>query len=217
MTLDELRTHLRAVVLRDTKIPKLWTDETLVRYLNDAADELARRTHCLLDDSEDLSVLSYSLGVAYALLDERVVHVLKVFDADGHPLPKRSRFKAVRLAGTGTPREWDMASELHGERKLRLYPTPEANGTFQMLVARKPLKRMEADTDEPEFDEDSHLLLCYGAAAKALRNNDPEGVDMSSADDFTALWERGIADVKRNTIRLFSSRMQHNNWTGNVK
>ena len=51
MTLSELMDQLRSATLRDTAIPRLWSDTELVRYLNHAQMDFAVRTHALVDDT----------------------------------------------------------------------------------------------------------------------------------------------------------------------
>lgn len=51
--------------------------------------------------------------------------------------------------------------------ELVVYPTPDAPGTIS-LVGQKAPTPLEADTDEPGFDSDFHVLLAYEAAARLL-------------------------------------------------
>jgi hypothetical protein len=103
-----------------------------------------------------------------------------------------------------------------GHHIMLLYPVPDDEYTIDLRVARKPLARMVADGDEPEIDEDYHLLLCDYACWRALTNNRPEGAQMADPRPFLESWERGLRDAKRNIALLRAGVTQRAvaNWTG---
>lgn len=216
MNLAELLDHLQNRVLRDKATPRLWTTEELTRYLNEAQDMFARRTHCLTDDTSDFTFIDTVIDEPLYTLDPRIVYVSDVLDPEGMPLLDRARRQIARPHGTGKPRIYTMDAAV---RVMRLTPTPDAVYTLDLLVARKPLAPMVADTDEPEIDEDYHLALCDWGAYRALRNNDPDGSNTIAADGFRADWDMRVRDAKRNVFRMRSTPNQkaRTNWTGKTR
>ena len=210
MTFDELVAHLRGSVLRDTATPALWTDIELGRYLNEAQDQFARRTHCLADEESAFTSLVTVAGTALYTLDDQIVFVADVAHSDGTPLRAAVRARMSRSIGQSRPRHYSTDAAV---RQIRLYPTPDAIYTLSLLVARKPAKLVDG-TDVPEIDEDYHLALCEWAAYRALRNNDVDGTNTVEAGKFREGWEMAVREGKRNTMRYRSVPLQLNNWTG---
>lgn len=210
MTLDELVAHLRVSILRDTQKPSLWSDDELTLYLNEAHDQFARRTHCLADEESDFTFLETEPGVALYALDPVVVFVADIRGETGLALRKVGGARMSR-ATQGTPRHYSTDAKV---RTVRLYPTPDAVYTLDLLVARKPLARLANGTDEPEIDEDFHLSLCEWAAYRALRNNDTDGMNVIEAAKFRESWELAVREGKRAVMRQRAAPRQLNNWTG---
>lgn len=210
MTLDELVAHLRVSILRDTQKPSLWSDDELTLYLNEAHDQFARRTHCLADEESDFTFLQTEPGVALYALDPVVVFVSDILHEDGLPVRKLGGGR-LRSTAQGRPSRYNTDSAV---RSLRLYPTPDAVYTLDLLVARKPLARLANGADEPEIDEDFHLSLCEWAAYRALRNNDTDGMNVVEAAKFRESWELAVREGKRAVMRYRASPRQLNNWTG---
>lgn len=211
MTLEELLAHLRVSVLRDTAKPQLWSNGELTLYLNEAHEQFARRTHCLLDEESDFTSLDTEAGTALYTLNSAVVAVLEVFHADGTPVRNTARAKMSRSLGSAKPRHYSTDAKV---RSMRLFPTPDAAYTLSMLVARKPTAKLVEDADEPEIDEDFHLALCEWAAYRALRNNDNDGTNVLDAGKFREGWELAIREGKRAAMRSRRTALQLNNWTG---
>lgn len=211
MNLGELIEHTRKRILRDAAKPPLWSDEELTLYFNEAQDQFARRTHCLLDEESDFTVLETEVGVRLYTLDERIVYVSEMLHEDGTHVRQGLRSRMNRGSAQAKSRYFSTDAKV---RQIRLYPEPDDVYTIQMLVARKPLERLAVAADEPEIDEDYHITLCEWAAHRALRNNDVDGANMIEADKFRLSWEIAVRVAKLDVMRFRSSRMQLNNWTG---
>lgn len=216
MTLGELVAHLRHSILRDTARKGLWSDEELVRYLNEAQNLFARRTHQLADDTSTFTFLDTEEGTATYALDDRIVFVSEIRHEDGTLLLDRTRKQAACRQGEGRPMIYTLGA---AHKFMRFWPTPDGVYTLDLLVARKPLEQMVADDDEPEIEEDYHLTLCDWAAYRALRNNDPEGSNTVAADGFRADWDLRVRDAKRDVFRLRAgdNPTARANWTGKVR
>lgn len=221
MTLSELLGHLRVAVLSDDASPYLWQDAELVRYLNLAQDEFARRTHCFVDDSEAFTTFDTVDGQVSYDLDPRIIFVkelgLSLDNGNGdlsyRELPDRTSHQLRYSFSKGMPRAYNLQV---ATKTVRFYPTPDDAYTVRMLVARKPLSAMSQADDTPEIDEDFHINLCNYAAKMALMNLDPDGTNPKSAALFNAAWEVNIRDAKRyyTHMRAGPTPRARANWTG---
>ena len=89
MDVAELLDELRAGILRDTAELKngpdgrYWTDERLLRYLDDAHSRFARLSLCIHDDTTpQVTQVKLRTGVAIYMLDKSIVSVLSARHQD---------------------------------------------------------------------------------------------------------------------------------------
>lgn len=221
MNLGELIVHLRCAVLRDDAVPYLWQDAELIRYLNQAVLEFAKRTHIIQDDTSDFTTFDTVAGQAGYLLDSRILAVqelgLELDDGLGNltyrPLVDRTRHQLLNNYSQGMPCGYNLQV---ATQALRFYPVPDDIYTVRMLVARKPAYELRNSKDVPEIPEDYHLTLCNFAAYTALMNNDPERANMAAATGFRAQWDLDVRDAKRYLTHLRSgvTPRARANWTG---
>lgn len=216
MTLGELIQYVRSELLHDAAKPYLWSDDALTRYFNEAQDQFARRTHCLVDEESSFTVLETEAGVKTYPVDPRVVFVYEVFDGEGRPLRDGPRRQMPTAPSEARPSAYTCDTQTN---TLRLYPAPDAAYTLYLRVARKPLQSLAADTDTPEISEDYHLALCDWVAYRALRKNDVETIQMAPAEAFRTSWELSVRDAKREVVRMSAGRSARvlTNWTKKVR
>lgn len=216
MTLGELIQYLRSELLRDKEQPYLWSDSALTRYLNEAQDQFARRTHWLVDEESSFTVLETEVGEQVYSLDPRVVFLYAVYNDEGRALRDGPRRQMSNQPGAAKPTAFTCDA---ATGKLRLYPAPDAVYTLYLRVARTPLQPLVNDADAPEIPEEYHLALCDWVAYRALRNNDVETIQMAPADAFRASWELSVRDAKREVVRMSAGRSARvlTNWTKKVR
>lgn len=194
MNLGEQRAYTRESVLRDVAGTQQWSDPELTRWLNDAQNLFARKTCCLLSDTESFCEVTTVATQRDYTLDPRIVTVFAVSDADGWKLRKLPGYAAL-VASDGKPSAWAQ----RGVNTLTLWPTPDDAYVLTLLVARMPLIPMEVETDEPEIPEHFHLALCDWAGYRALRNTDSQS--MADVRDMTITvrkdWERALVEGRR--------------------
>lgn len=225
MNLRELVNHTRCNVLRDSAVPSLWSDNEIVRYLNQAEKEFAIRTHDIVDDTT-VAVTQFITvpGQQVYTLHKSVIMVnelgLVEYDEEDppnevsySPLKDRTRQQLRRRYSKGRPTAYT-AQVRTGS--IRLDPIPDAAYTIEMVVARKPLRSMSQELHVPEIDEQYHLNLCDFAAFRCLTNNKPEGSDMAEGSEFKALWDLAVRDAKRaiTNERAGTNPRAWVNWTG---
>ena len=224
MNLQELLDELRGNILRDVSdalggaTDKLWTDETLVRYINDGYRRFCRRTLLIRDASTpDVTQLTMALGVDRYPLHKDVLAVLTARivgkEYDLHKTTHDSLAGAVTNSDRAIvtiitppnqePRWFAMDEE---NRVLRLSPNVGADfdgKIIQMRVARMPKAALTVDDlgAELEVDEDYHLDILEWAAYRALRNHDTDveniGKATSHKNRFNEAVEEAIKDSRR--------------------
>lgn len=217
MNVQELLDELRVNILRDTSTAVdaaeedvLWSDATLLRYINDAENKFARRTRCLRD-STTLAVVEITLsaGVEYYQLHPSIIGVMTASLPDtplrrtmegtinGAPADVAGGTYAPTKGATGKP-IWFSTDD--AVRTLRVVPIPDEASegvTLRLRVERLPLTPLSTDapTKSPEIPVDYHLDLLEWAAFRALRNHDVDGENAQKANSHRAAFNTAVEEV----------------------
>ena len=224
MNLQELLGELRGNMLRDVSdaldgaTDKLWTDETLVRYINDGYRRFCRRT-LLIRDASTPAVTNITLraGVDRYPLHKGVLAVMTArIEGNAYDLHKTTHDSLVGAATnsytalvTGAaaaaqePRWFAMDEE---SKILRLSPNVGANfdgKKVQMRVARMPMAPLTVDNLEAELevDEDYHLDILEWAAYRALRNHDTDVENIGKATSHKNRFNEVLAEAEKDSQR----------------
>lgn len=230
MTLKELLAELRNNILRDVTYrvgassdEYLWTDETLIRYINEAERKFCRMTQCLRDKTTAaVTQVTLQPDVAEYVIDKRVLDVLDVHiqgyqlrpsqnDAlNGYPGNVATGSVNVKASRRGRPLLFSLDE---ADRTLRLYPIPseEFAGTIAYLrVARLPLNPLTKSNlaASPEVDEDYHLELLEWAAWRALRNHDVDAENMAKASAHKTRFLQAVDEMNIDAKRAKASPVQ---------
>lgn len=163
MTLTELLREFR-VRADDLKVPYLWEDEDVTRWINESQSQACRRSALILDSKDpEITQLSVSANDPDVALDDRVVAIRRARES-GHETP-------LALLTTQEMDEQRPGWEDHTSTELealvvdantgavRCYPTVTAATTVLLTVQRVPLADMEAPDDEPEVSAAYHMDL----------------------------------------------------------
>lgn len=186
--------------LQDEANKQLWTDEEIVRWLNDAVQEANERA-LLTEDRSTPAVCSIAVLVGVAVYDlHPSVLEIKRASLDGDPLVESS-LEAMDACGhgwesrTGKPRRFifEQASGATPAR-LRLVYTPTKTGTVALTVYRGAIKPLSADrgTEKPELPVRFHERLKDWVYRSAYLKQDVEVLDKSKAGDFELAFERSF-------------------------
>lgn len=179
--------------LDDTVEPYLWSNEFLADCATDAQNEACRRARLLIDSStEDIADIEIEAATHTYDLDPRVIRVERAIVA-GETLPLRfvlRRDMDVIRPGwedeaAGTPEfiipDWS-------SRKVRLHPTPDADGTLRMTVIRLPLLPVNDLDDEFEIPEHFQRNLRHWVKHRAYLKSDSETLDKQASADALAMF-----------------------------
>ena len=177
----------------DLASPYLFSDASVLRYMNNAENEAARRAR-LLVDSSTAEVTKYSIGIgkSWLTLDPRVVFV-KRFMITGQTLPIGRAHRDdmdILVPGweddTGTILAYVPNMETG---KLRLYRTTDKAYVAKLTVVRTPLNPITIST-EPEINPRYHDKLVHWMLYEAYMKNDSESFNGKKAVDHLALFEQ---------------------------
>ncbi len=236
MKLADLLTELRQNILHDRsdqidgQSDRLWDDETLVRYINEAQVRFARLGLVLRDSTTpEATEVTLVAGQSEYTLHDAVLGVLSVrYAADevdltridhraigGQPRIDGPYFDPaqMRLLPPGKPVAYttdeQIAEDSSNRRSavhLRLYPAPTAEyagETLRLRVVRLPLDRLHPTSlnVEPEIPESHHIEMLDWAAYLALRIVDHELGNPARAHEFRAMFEKSVTAARRDAMR----------------
>lgn len=242
MTLQDLLDELARDMLRDRSDlmsgpdDYLWSDEQLVRYINEAENMLARQG-LVIRDATTASVVQVTTVESidqYTLHPSIVAVISAKFDGDPSDLA-RAGHSAFSTYHQPDPLFWDTAqlstlppgkplafstdeqldkkSGKTGVVNMRVYPEPSADYAgliLKMRVCRKPLKALTLDDLEasPEVPEEYHLGLLDWAAYRALRNVDSDAGAVERADKYKEAFDAMVAQAKKDALRKLFAPLQ---------
>lgn len=239
MNLEELLTELRENVLRDDAElasgpnDQLWSDDALIRYINDAQQRFARRTLSLRDASTpDVVEVALATGVSTYVLHKSVLAVVSArYDTDTTDLGRIGRMRVQELPREDLPyfdpttittlppgppiafsTDETLDVDTKGAVTMVVYPTPTAdeNGKIVSLrVARLPLTAFTVNdlNAECELQDEYHLDMLEWAAYRALRNSDIDG-HSDAAVRHEKRFEDAVAEVLKDVRRKMRAPME---------
>lgn len=239
--LDELRRNILRDVSTAVSAPvdgdQLWTDDTLLRYINDAYLRFAEASACIRDNrTPEVTQLTLATGVREYDLHPSVVSVYSAVRADGVPLnliPHRAAFgdgETIRGSAravlpwtqANAAPLWFSLDEAAGVLTVFGTPAAEFNGlVVNLRVTRRPLAKLTLAEKhgEPEVPEQYHLGMLEWAAYLALRNHD---VDLAGemtiaikASSHRKAFEAEVERAQQAAKTLMFAPVQfvmHNNW-----
>lgn len=242
MTLGDLLIELRSNILHDRSdqiagaSDYLWSDATLVNYINEAQRRFARKSLILRDGvTPEVTQVTLKSGVIEYQLHESVLAVLSAhLDGDtadlaraGHSaldtyrVPDAYFFDPAQLASLPPGKPVAYATDEYlgfddagsvSVPMLRLYPAPDAahaGVVARLRVVRLPIDRLDLDhlTRVPEIPEDHHLEMLDWAAYLALRIVDQDGGMPARAAEFRASFEEHVAAARKAVLRKLFTPM----------
>jgi hypothetical protein len=237
MNLGELLQELRENILHDASDEVnppddgyLWSNSSLVRYINDGQNQFATRTLLLRDERNPFTRIELVPGKALYDVDARIVYVFGARIGDHYHLGRSSYATlfsnrgALSVGGpiydgnaSGRPRFFYTDRETN---TLGVYPAPDeqhAGVALTLRVARKPLTPLVATQLEavPEIPEEFQLDILEWAAWRALRNRDPDGESQAKASAHKTRFNDALAELDRKAKRMLAEDMQfdlRNDW-----
>ena len=212
MTLGELMAQFRADV-DDAKAPPLWSDASVIRWMNEAEQEACRRSELLIDSTTvALTPVTAVAADAWVAYDPRIVAVKRARPQGQYPIPV---ITAKEMDGY---QNWEdetgpllraLVSDM-ATFKFRTYPVLTANATIDLTVQRLPLADMvEPEEDSPEIAVVYHLKLLHWVKHRAYSVDDVDANDPRLASKYEAdfIREFGTATARQEAwIRAHGGR-----------
>lgn len=230
MTYAELLAELRDNILRDSSAlvagtqDRLWSDATLMGYIDQGSNRFARRTLSIRDSTTPAyTQITLVAGQTEYALDPRVLAVYSArFDTDVYDLGRLGHAQLNTIAQPDTL--WfdinQAASFAPGRPRcvaldetietLRVYPIPDTDSAGKKIylrIARLPMHSVTmANKDEsPEFFPEYHMYLLDWAAYRALSNHEIDGEAKDNAETHKAAFEDHIKEaIQENKRRIFT-------------
>lgn len=235
MNLTELVAELRDNILNDRSDSiggdpdQLWTDTTLVRYINEAQRRFAKRSFCIRDNSTpDVVNVTLAEGVNEYVLHPSILHVIsaRLSDRDtdlvriGHVVlgsftnPNTIAYTpALEEVPDNMPQAY-MTDETLGEDddgtiaavSMKVWPTPreeDAGTIIKLRVVRMPLDDLTTANMSaiPEIPRDHHMEMLDWAAHLALRIVDHDAGNVKRSAEFAASFESHVQEAKKLILR----------------
>lgn len=236
MTLEQLLKLLREGILNDRSdrvagtSDFLWTDETLVLYINEAQRRFAVKGLVLRDGSTDevtkvelvQGQTEYPLSdLVIAVISAQLEHEKLDLKRVGHSTlnaysPPTDHWTLARTY-QGMPPGPTIAYATDGELSdfdsstftqpvLRVFPEPgpdQAGDIVRLRVVRKPLQQLtpSALSAVPEIPEDHHIEMLDWAAYLALRIVDDDAGAPRRAEEFRQMFEEHVKAARVNAMK----------------
>jgi len=235
MNLEDLMDELRSNILHDRSdrdsgdTDFLWSNETLVRYIDEAQRRLARQGLILRDGSTaEVCEVTLVAGQSQYPLHSAVIAVISArYDTEtrdlaraGHSVfngfrnPDTLTFDPSELGSqTGSPIAFSTDEEVTldedesvGIVNMRVYPTPtsvEEGKKIYLRVCRTPINRLDVRrlNEFPEVPEEHHIEMLDWAAYLCLRIVDQDGGMPARANEFKESFNAHVALARRNALR----------------
>jgi hypothetical protein len=242
MKLGDLLSELRLNILNDRSdlvdgdSDYLWTDETLVRYINEAQRRFATRS-LIIRDATTPEVVDVVLqtGVSEYQLNAAVLAVISAKLEGEQTDLARTGHSILNRSTQPADVNWDMALSSNVQPgkpaaiatdeqvveddagtlsavTLRVFPAPSStyNGQkIKLRVCRKPINELVLTNLEavPEVPEDHHLDMLDWAAYLALRIVDQDSGNRTRSNDFAVSFEGHVQQARTMVMRKLFAPM----------
>lgn len=241
MNLDDLLYELRNNILHDRSdqvagtSDQLWSDRTLIRYINEAQRRFARRALVIRDfTTPQCCQITLENNVNEYPLDPSVIAVMSArVTGDNTDLARASHSsfdtywtpdayffnpQALSALPPGKTVAWasdeGVTADSDGTMRAinwRAYPVPtatQAGLVVNLRVVRLPLNTLSDMEDVPEVPEDYHLDMLDWAAYLALRIVDVDAGTPDRAKEFKESFEEHVQEALKEFKRKTFTPMQ---------
>lgn len=235
MKLSELLSELRENILHDRSDRTdgdedlLWSDATLVRYINEACQRFARQGLVIVDQSSEATTITLQTGVTKYALHPSVLAIRSAKLTTDRGDLRRVGHSALDVYRTPDTRFYDPSqfdqlppgkplaystdegltlddNDSMGTMLVRVYPEPTAeynNATISLRVIRMPLEPLTTENLDavPEIPEAHHLDMLDWAAYLAFRIADVDAGDAQRAGQYRQSFEAHVREAKQVAMR----------------
>ena len=206
MLLSEIIDENRGI-LDDRVPPYLWSDKDLAGCVNRTINDLCIKAKIIIDSTTaDICTISVVSGTKDYLYDPRIIEIKRArLYSQSYPLRKRSVYYldnhkvGWESDSDGTPVMY-LIDKTTGY--ITLHPTPSADDSLLLTVARLPLVRL-SDEDMsaiPEIPAQYHNDIYDGILGYAYSKQDSETFDPIKAERYKAMWKQKIFEITNDML-----------------
>lgn len=174
-----------------------WSNEELVGYINEAIRQVYRRIQPIQDVSN--FKVEAKAGIADYPIDPRIIQIVMIrSESSGKVLNPADLHQYIEYQDfTVTESTPDSYIPNYQSGSIRLFPTPTANETYQMIVYRFPLNSMDwlKPNQSPELRIEYHIPMLNYAAYLAYLKDDANTFDPQRANLFLTYFTNEFSDT----------------------
>ena len=168
---------------KDSVTPYFWSDDQLVRWINEGLTEFAEQSESIYDEDSLSTLIPYGTGEHRFDLDPCILDVVSAW-VEGSPSCQLQCCNGdyrphyyMAFGGCGSHFRFSPSGQ------LVLYPTPTAPGEIRLRVIRRPVREVGKCEKIPDLlpSDRRHLLLYM--AYKAYSASDAETFDKSKSNN----------------------------------
>jgi hypothetical protein len=217
MNLLQLRNMAR-LRLDDKQGERLWGDDELDLYINQAINEAHIRSRNLVDSSSACTLINVVAGQSSYGMSPAIFYVDRVFDINqGLYLIKTgvdeldSCFGRWESATGTTPTHYiedinHQGTDCYKDRSIRLYPAPTVPTQLRLTVYRTQSRPL-SDNDEPKLPSYQHADLIWWVLHLAYQKADSDSYNIK--DSLACEQHFAQAFGEKQSARLLEYRRKH--------
>lgn len=187
--------------MRDEQSPYLWSDNDVLRYMNEAIRQICLKAWGLADE---MTVTFPANSQTPVLVSKRVLRFNAAFGPDGRRLEFRSVAESPDMYLRSAGKLCALVQDVE-EHKLVPYPAPNTDTDVRFQVYRLPLEDLKAINvfEEIELSDESRIGIVHYMRHLAFLKTDAETYDRGKADDFLGLFDRFADEYRRERERRY--------------
>lgn len=166
-----------------------WSNESLVRNINEAINQVYRRINPI-KDVVDLDIVS---GESEYSIPSYIENILLVKDGKGKSLTELEMVeKWWKVDLDSFSDEPESYFPDFKTRTIKIYPLPQKDDTLKLLVYRYPITPLTWDNNEasPELEEKFQLPMLWYAAFLSYSKDEANTYDPRRATQFMSYFDR---------------------------
>lgn len=204
MLASEIIQMAREDYLDDTRGENLWSDASMLRYLNEAGRQVCTRGDYIFDATTPAITRATVTPTKNSFKLHKDITRIKGVFIDGVKIPKKTREEMDFHV-----KDWRTATQgqtvfIVSGRNVTITPLPVANTVVTLEVYRSP-KLIEDLDSEPELIPEYHRDLVYWICYEALSKRDADTLDGKKANEYLAKFDNVFgrqipSDVRQNQL-----------------
>ena len=218
MKTEDLLGLFRATV-DDVAKPYFWSDDIFYIYLTDAINKYCEYGKAIRDHTSSLTVLEYTTGSPWVLLDEKILRIISAYDGTTKIKIRLLDWEMFETQGgnhsssdynayLSVQRYPDTTGDVYGaimgmeDNKLRVFNIPVASGTISAVIERYPLYPIsETRQDIEGVPITDRLSLLDWVMHRCYAHQDAEMFDPQKSEQSKMNFLRAMREVDSRNMK----------------